>query len=693
MKIKQYEELNTENTEAEQTTVKRHKKEKKHGGCLLGLLKIILVIALIVGVFLGYKYYKQQKIREEILSEVIVESLDAKLDIMKEIDSDIDGKTQYDKLEMGLSPVNGSDTDGDGLTDKEEIEVYNTDPLKVSSSGDNIPDSYKIANGMNVTDKVTDKSIINELFNIEDEFKEVELKDKVAENYGVNIREVDIKVSGVTPVKVFRVESYVGEVEIDFNEWLSDNIKYEGFIMTDAMYDNFETVKLKDGKIIADVNGAAYIGVTEKQKVFSADILESGDSSYVGGGKALIVRSPIMEQFGTPYIVILEHSYFNFSKEDRSEYFKQALYKKYNVPCTVTHTYIDSTGYTFIKGIFNLLKSGKIVEKVAMNAGADTEGASEAAMTASILFSMIWDFEEVDSGEWDMSFLNQSLIADNSKKEKPSEYMSTFDINVDAFPFKNVKTYASPGNCAGFAHITTQAFNGKFYDRVSSNSQIDNYGKSIDYDLSDGEFDTLFNRGLRDYKSTDYWTNTYESLTHKSSLSANDAQFINFLGYKWAEIINSEDNHLLLGNELTDWNQIEALKSFLSNGDRIVSVSMYGENGHAVNVYGMEQDSDNPDVWYLYIYDNNYPNNEAYGYQMNNKMKITKSIKRNLFGEDTVYYTYCWIPYSWSEKYKYEYYGDWTIHNKTSSVALGVMCTLFNAHGLDFIDEDLNFIR
>ena len=45
--------------------------------------------------------------------------------------SDIKGMSQYDKYKMGLDYHDGSDSDHDGLTDKEEIEVYNTDPLKI----------------------------------------------------------------------------------------------------------------------------------------------------------------------------------------------------------------------------------------------------------------------------------------------------------------------------------------------------------------------------------------------------------------------------------------------------------------------------------------------------------------------------------------------------------------------------------
>ena len=64
--------------------------------------------------------------------------------------SDIKGMSQYDKYKMGLDYHDGSDSDHDGLTDKEEIEVYNTDPLKSSTAGDLYTDGYKVTHNMDV---------------------------------------------------------------------------------------------------------------------------------------------------------------------------------------------------------------------------------------------------------------------------------------------------------------------------------------------------------------------------------------------------------------------------------------------------------------------------------------------------------------------------------------------------------------
>ncbi|MBQ6128741.1 MAG: hypothetical protein IJI51_03685, partial [Lachnospiraceae bacterium] len=64
--------------------------------------------------------------------------------------SDIDGWTRLDKQNAGLQVKDGSDTDGDGLTDKDEIEVYGSDPKKMSTAGDFYSDGYKVANNMDL---------------------------------------------------------------------------------------------------------------------------------------------------------------------------------------------------------------------------------------------------------------------------------------------------------------------------------------------------------------------------------------------------------------------------------------------------------------------------------------------------------------------------------------------------------------
>lgn len=94
---------------------------------------------------------------DDVMSgEAILEALD--------VPSDITGMTKADKVKKGMNAEDGSDTDGDGLTDKEEVEVYGTDPLKMSTAGDLMTDGEKVKAGLDPkekSDKVPDKKYIN----------------------------------------------------------------------------------------------------------------------------------------------------------------------------------------------------------------------------------------------------------------------------------------------------------------------------------------------------------------------------------------------------------------------------------------------------------------------------------------------------------------------------------------------------
>lgn len=69
-------------------------------------------------------------------------------------DMDGDGLSNKEELKLGTSP-SSADTDGDGLSDYDEINKYNTDPLKVDSDADSLNDGEEIAIGLNPNDPET----------------------------------------------------------------------------------------------------------------------------------------------------------------------------------------------------------------------------------------------------------------------------------------------------------------------------------------------------------------------------------------------------------------------------------------------------------------------------------------------------------------------------------------------------------
>ncbi|MCM1508761.1 MAG: EndoU domain-containing protein [Ruminococcus flavefaciens] len=70
-------------------------------------------------------------------------------------DFDNDGLSNFREYELGTDP-NNADSDNDGLTDSEEVNTYNTDPLKYDTDDDGVSDGDEIALGLDPTNAATD---------------------------------------------------------------------------------------------------------------------------------------------------------------------------------------------------------------------------------------------------------------------------------------------------------------------------------------------------------------------------------------------------------------------------------------------------------------------------------------------------------------------------------------------------------
>ena len=64
------------------------------------------------------------------------------------LDSDFDGLSDEEENELGTN-IHMADTDSDGLLDKEEVMIYNTNPLIADTDGDGFTDGDEIKNGYN----------------------------------------------------------------------------------------------------------------------------------------------------------------------------------------------------------------------------------------------------------------------------------------------------------------------------------------------------------------------------------------------------------------------------------------------------------------------------------------------------------------------------------------------------------------
>ncbi len=63
-------------------------------------------------------------------------------------DTDSDGLPDDEEIALGTNPQN-IDSDNDGLFDRDEVRVYQTDPLNPDSDGDTFTDGTEVQNGFN----------------------------------------------------------------------------------------------------------------------------------------------------------------------------------------------------------------------------------------------------------------------------------------------------------------------------------------------------------------------------------------------------------------------------------------------------------------------------------------------------------------------------------------------------------------
>ena len=672
------------------------KKKKKKGGCLWFLLKFIIIfwviIGIILGVIFGVNYFSKKKEIKELEASIpkisTEEMFFSQQDKWKSEPSDIVGLSKLEKLEKGLSIGDNSDTDGDGLTDKEEIEVYKTDPLKISSLGDTIPDGVKVKNSMELTKKYSSNEIEN--YGAFAKYDSIELKDKSIENSLANIYEIEnYKVNGVSAIKNYSITNYNGKVELDFSK---DIEGLSGYVIVKEFGDiavEYEVLKDKNGKVSISVNEGETVVVSllevENNSLNFFDSLDYENES-IEGNNAYLVLSPISLITGQLHTYLWEASLFGGDNSERSEVVKSYLANALNCDIAMNHFYVNPVEVEIISKIFDSILGGTMYKSMLSEQGVEVSDEDVSMFTKALQFFVIG--VKLDKGNWGEVLENPAENIEEEVKEKPSKYMSTFNVAKDALPFPNVGTYISPGgNCTGFTVITAKLFNSNSNKR-SGEFKDDELGV-LDYDINNSDFDTFFNKYLDDYKNRTYWSEKYKNMdTLKyNDYEGTDGDFIRFLGYHWRQGNVKSSPQVKMFNDEYKWSDFEKLQKYFADGDRVACLSMSTSgSGHSVLCYGLSQDTNNPNVWYMHVYDNNFPNHLFNGkYRATNKVKITKC--EPLFGEDYFEWTYYPLPEQ-LPNYKYTSRG---VGLKFSSGS-DFLVTALQAHIMSVYDENYNQI-
>jgi len=606
------------------------------------------------------------------------------IESLKSESSDIDGMTKYDKYSMGLFVRDGSDTDGDGLTDKEEIEAYNSDPLKTSSSDDLYSDGYKVSHGMNLAVTYEFK---NDLDFPNNECSEVVLVPKTASDFGATVKRVATSKPSnhFTIIAEYLISGFGGSIEFEKEEILKGEYKDFEIAFLIGKYGERGFIESKhelrengnDRKIILlnDLDKCSKYKIYVVRKVDvdkflnllsnTSPAMELWDIS-ASTGRGLICGMPFLSLLGDIHMKIYVEDFGDYTILE-----KQALVEEVN-------RLFSSTGNSEIKSldderiIVTDLETIQSKYKWLRRLLPSFEYSSDEDLGVPHMF---YAYKIFDSSEEYSELAQAADIAPNKVIK-----VTGFDIEKDELPFHNFGSYISPGgNCAGFARLTSLLYNKKsvplsgsykthfeyeyddFPPELNPGPKPQNMVFSGEHTISwkiNGNSDvaTVGDPGLSDCKDSTFvqdneeasmlydgntTVNFYGIDPYRAGFTNDDRNLINMIGSLWAEQNDNTDTIVSQYEEYNlSWKTIENIMSYIDN-DKVVNVAVSHtppsknfltpnnseQSYHAVTLYGYEYSEDNPNVIIFYVYDSNYPHFDRNACQL----EIVKDTANNSF--------------------------------------------------------------
>ena len=565
--------------------------------------------------------------------------------LWKNTPSGIEGMSKYDLYRAGLSLATGADTDGDGLTDKDEIEVYGTDPLKASSSGDLYSDGYKVANDMDPSLRYDYQGDRSFAYN---SCPEVHLNAQNPLDFNAVVKPLPslAEISGLKVYCAYDVYNYGGRFSVDLTKVLRENglttadiSIYVSNGATLSPYSFTEKQGLVTLKKAFSPNASYKVCVTEKNfaafaaAVIGADSLAEELSSLTTPerqeitGDALVICSPLLTLFFNTDITVYNERLLSPDStqllRDKIQAYNDALF---GTGCPYAYEEKSSIEITLL---YNFLKSAASF--------LDITDISDSQLSWYHTLFLFYSYEERLGyfDQWDTDSGDQTTDSEHSETADP---VTGFDPMTDVLPFGNFKTALSPnGSCAGISHLTAYLYNQKCYpSRYDGGSSA-----GIPWDLSiDEENLTLCEPGLGDYKSTTFLTDHSEDgQTLSIGLSRGEEEFLKMIASAYQEgNANAEFicYDILGGNFSTvsqDYAVIESAIAYLHSGKILdVYLGMADGTRHTVNLYGYQIDPANPDVVLFHVYDCNFPPNSITGLSLSDSgftLRIEKWLNRS----------------------------------------------------------------
>lgn len=651
---------------------KRISIKKIIGLAVLGVIVAIVLTTLLPKFFIGSnpditKAFDKAAFTEEDIAKEL-----------KDTPSDIENMSIYDKFKKGLNMEMNSDTDEDGLTDKEEIEIYGSDPLKMSTSGDLYSDKYKVENGMDInTYYEREKETIVFSGNT---CPEIEL---TAKDYVDTLAFIE-DVSDIYTLKshknymTYRITNYNGGFAYDTK-------------LLKSMYgleDEDVTIYYSDGPN-ANAKQASY--KIEDGKFIVNDKLDQDKTYYYYVVDKKTLNTPDKVDFVAYSVTETPMAFCEISILNLGGVIKPTIYYKQLRNQAQTNQVIESMINAVDYSIGNKIKYkyGTSTEGEKKFFGSEQspwytdekivplperELLNKINARRKVFGSQEWKYEKQENwtyGIYHFFSYDQMLqtgtqyIAPlrnnaNLNGEVIEEKNTGFNDNVDRFSFVNYKNSFTEGHCAGFAGITMEIFNNGSVNEPSGSYSSDlTNNKEISWDLTkDAENATFMDKGIYDYKEAGF-----EKKLASNNLTGSEKEVANFMDAMWAkycDLMRSKVQTMYIGGtkENSKNNKfIESIIEKLNEGKILYMDFCQNEFAHAINIVGytkykvngalerkkqertIEYDTydgnhstllENTNELLIFdVYDNNYTYNKNNPGAFNGGLEITKKLKRS----------------------------------------------------------------
>ncbi len=619
------------------------KDRKKEGRHFLSVAAIVISGIIFFGLNIITNYHNRLGTFETSDKASLVYTIDE--EVFKNTESDIEGYSLYDKMEAGLDVEDESDTDGDGLTDKEEIEKYGTDPLKMSTSGDLIPDAYKVSMGLSLNEKYDVNACsfadygLKEIYNSPDN---VTIDKTDVNNAYASIYEhcrYDGETKAVAGYDFVDVE---GDVSVDFSEFIDDDSAYVAYLET--LSGERRQLSISDGMVYGTLDGAyGNISVFDKYAMLqNNEALLFVPSGWFGEFWDFYLNGIWGQE---RHIYIFEKSTKNNNPE-RGAFLSKKLSERFGKNIVVHHRYLSGVEFEAKKIAYDsVLAQTNVGDKYWTWDSSMSESDNMWSYAIKKVFSAVYVYQHLEDDNWDYSeaavvqiayvgeglqFYQDMVMTGKfwQTGEEKKVVGADFDLIDDTFAFSNFKTINNGGYCAGISKIIASRYNGEYLDRkmgwncssryINVNGLMSHPG----YDLTDAKYDAIFD-------------NTISLKTIEKDKNVKNACVV-----YWARI--NDDNVSIKDEKNNKASVIEELRDYLQS-DRIAIVSLSGKNNagipcaHAINVYAIEETND-PNVIYLLVYDNNIVcEKNKTGYRDAFRIRIT-TVKNHLGEEEFEFY-------------------------------------------------------